>query len=50
MIKATLSPERGIKDKEDVKAILAFTKADIEAVKKQANKDKTFEMLQAITS
>jgi len=50
MIKATLPPERAIKDKEDVKAILAFTKVDIEAVKKQANKDKTFEILQAITS
>ena len=49
MIKATLPPERAIKDKEDVKAILAFTKVDIEAVKKQALKDKTFEIFQAIT-
>ncbi len=50
MIKATLPPERAVKDKEDVKAILAFTKVDIEAVKKRAKKDKTFEIFQAITA
>ncbi len=49
MIKVTLPPERAIKDKDDVKAILAFTKVDIEAVKKQAKKDKTLEIFQAIT-
>ncbi len=48
MIKATLPPERTIKDKEDVKAILAFTRVDIEAVKKQARKDKTLEIFQAL--
>jgi hypothetical protein len=50
MIKATLPPERAIKDKEDIKAILAFTKLDISAVKKQAQKDKTFEIFEALTA
>jgi len=50
MIKATIPVERAIKDKEDVKAILAFTRLDIEAVKAQAEKDKTLEILQEIMS
>jgi hypothetical protein len=48
MIKATLPPERAIKDKEDVKAILAFTKLNIRAIKKQAQKDETLEIFEAL--
>ncbi len=49
MIKVTLPPERANKDKEDIKAILAFTKLNIIAVRKQAQKDKTLEILEALT-
>lgn len=48
-IKATLPPERANKDKEDIKAILAFTKLNIIAIRKQAQKDKTLEILEALT-
>lgn len=48
MIKATVPPERTAKDKADVKSILAFTKVDIEAVKRQASKDNTLEEFEAI--
>ncbi len=48
MIKATVPPERTAKDKADVKSILAFTKVDIESVKRQARKDNTFEVFEAI--
>ena len=48
MIKATLPPERSAKDRDDIKAILAFTKVDIAAVKKQARKDCTLEVLEAL--
>jgi hypothetical protein len=50
MIKVTLPPERAIKDKEDVKAILAFTKLNINAIKKQAQKDETLEIFEALTA
>ncbi len=49
MIKATLPPERANKDKEDIKAILSFVKLNIIAVRKQAQKDKTLEILEALT-
>jgi hypothetical protein len=48
MIKATVPPERTAKDKADIKSILAFTKVDIEAVKRQARKDNTLEVFEAI--
>lgn len=48
MIKATIPPERTAKDKADVKSILAFTKVDIEAIKRQAHKDNTFEVFKEI--
>jgi hypothetical protein len=50
MIKATLPPERAIKDKEDVKAILAFSTVDVEAIKKQAQIDKTTKIFNELTS
>ena len=49
MVKATLPPERSAKDKEDIKAILAFTKVNITAVKKQAQEDDTLEIFEALT-
>jgi hypothetical protein len=49
MIKASLAPERVAKDEEDVKAILAFTKLNINIVRKQAQKDKTLEIFNALT-
>ena len=50
MIKATLPPERSAKDKADVKAILAFTKVDVEAVKRQAQKDRTLKVFESLMS
>lgn len=44
MIKATVSRERAIKDKEDVRAILQFTRVEKEAIEKQAKKDGTLEI------
>jgi hypothetical protein len=48
MIRVTVPRERAIKDEEDVKAILTFTKVDLEAVKKQAKKDKTLAILEGL--
>ena len=50
IIKATLPPERSVKDKEDVKSILAFTKVNLREIKKQAQKDKTLEIFEALTN
>lgn len=48
MIKATLPPERSAKDKKDIWGILKFTKVDLEAVKRQAKKDHTLEVFDAL--
>jgi hypothetical protein len=48
MIKATVPRERALKDEDDVKAILAFTKVDVEMVKKQARKDNTLGILESL--
>jgi hypothetical protein len=48
MIKATVPRERAVKDEEDVKAILEFTKVDVEAVKKQAKLDGTLVILESL--
>ena len=48
MIKATVLRERAVKDEDDVKAILAFTKVDLAAVKRQAKKEGTLEIFQAL--
>ena len=50
MIKATLPPERSAKDKADVRAILAFTRVDVEAVKLQAQKDRTLKVFESLIS
>ena len=46
MIRATIPRERAGKDEEDVKAILAFTKVDLEVVKRKAKLDKTLDILE----
>jgi hypothetical protein len=48
MIKVTVPPERSLKDKDDVKAILAFTQVNLATLKSQANKDKTLEILESL--
>jgi hypothetical protein len=45
MIKATLPHERAAKDREDVKAVLAFADVDVVAVRRQAEKDGTLDIL-----
>lgn len=50
MIKATVPRERAFKDEEDVRAVLKFTKVDVEAVRKQARKNNTLTIFQSITA
>ena len=50
MIKATVPRERALKDEEDVKAILRFTGADIEAIKKRAKKENTLSIFSDLTA
>jgi hypothetical protein len=48
MIKATLPRERAVKDEEDVRAILAFSKVDVAAVRRQARRDGTLAILEGL--
>lgn len=48
MIKATVPRERALKDVEDVKAILRFTRVNLEAVKEKAQKEGTLSILEDI--
>jgi hypothetical protein len=48
MVKATVPRERALKDVEDAKSILKFTKVDIDAVRKGAQKDSTTEILDVL--
>jgi hypothetical protein len=48
MIKATISKGKGLKDENDVKAILKFTEVDIKTVKRRAQKNNTSSILEAI--
>lgn len=50
MIKATVPPERTLRDKEDVRAILKFTAVNVEAVKKQARRNNTLSTFKSITA
>jgi len=50
MIKATVPRERALKDQEDVRAILRFTKLDVEAVKKKAKRNNTLSIFESITA
>ncbi len=46
MIRATVPRERAVKDVEDVKAVLKFTKVNLEAVKRQARKEGTLQIFE----
>jgi len=48
MIKATVPRERALKDEDDVKAILKFTKADLNIIKKRAKRNNTLLILETI--
>jgi len=48
MMKATIPRERALKDEDDVKAILRFTKVNMKTLKKQARKDSTLSIFETI--
>lgn len=48
MIKVTISEEKVVKDKEDVKAILKYAKIDLKMLKKKAAKEGTLSILDAL--
>jgi len=51
MIKATMEDEqRKTKDEDDVKAVLRFTDIDREAVRRQAEKDRTIDIWKRLIS
>ena len=50
MIKATVPRERALKDVEDVKAIMKFTKVDVKAVRKGARKNSALSLFESITA
>ena len=49
MIKATVPRERALKDVEDMRAVLRFTRVNVEAVKKQAKRDGTLSIFETVT-
>ena len=49
MIKATIPRERALKDEEDVKAILRFTKVNMNTIERRAQKNNTILILKNIT-
>lgn len=42
--------ERAFKDEEDVRAILKFTRVNVEAVRKRAKRQGTLSVLEAVTA
>jgi len=48
MIKATVPRERALKDEDDVRAILRFTKVDMKTVKERAGRNNTVAILEEI--
>jgi len=50
MIKATIPRERALKDEDDIKAILKFTKVNINTIKRQAQNDNTLSILETMTA
>lgn len=50
MIKATVPKERALKDEDDVRAILRYTKVDIKALKRQARKESTLSIFESIAT
>lgn len=49
MIKATLAPEKSLKDKNDIVEILAHTKVNIQSIRRIAKKETTLETLTLLT-
>lgn len=50
MIKATVPRERALKDEEDVRAVLRFTGANVEAIKKKAKKETTLSIFERLAA
>jgi hypothetical protein len=48
MIKATLPPERATKDEDDIKAILTFSKVNIETIKEISGKEGTLDIFERL--
>lgn len=48
MIKATIPRERALKDEDDIKSIITFTKVDIESVKERARRESTLDILNSL--
>lgn len=48
MIKATISKERAVKDKDDVRAILRHTKVNVKALENRAKRESTFAVLREL--
>jgi hypothetical protein len=48
MIRATVPRERALKDVDDVRAVLKFTRVDLEAVRRKAEKEGTLKILENI--
>lgn len=49
MIKATVPRSRALKDEEDVRAILKFTRVDVDAVRRKAKKDSTLSIFDSVS-
>jgi hypothetical protein len=47
MIKATVPRERAMKNEDDVRAILKFTKVDVDVVKMGAKRENTLSIFEA---
>ena len=50
MIKATIPRERALKDKDDVRAILKFSKVRMKVLRSRAKRDNTLSILEAVTT
>jgi hypothetical protein len=48
MIKATVPKERALKDEDDVRAVLKFTKVDVKVVKEQAKRENTLSIFEVL--
>jgi len=48
MIKATVPRERALKDEEDVRAILKFSRVDVEAVRKRARRNNMLSTFESV--
>ncbi|MDH5438110.1 MAG: hypothetical protein OEX76_04325, partial [Candidatus Bathyarchaeota archaeon] len=49
MIKATIPKERTLKDKDDVRAILKYTKINMKTLKRRARIESTISMFEELT-